>query len=68
MVLKFKDEVVPGATHTLVAVQGVVEQRIRTKTLSIRMSTSFLLLVASSSILTRIWWSRAGDGRGGAIA
>jgi hypothetical protein len=41
----------------------VRQQRIRTRTSSKRMSTSFLLLVASSSILTRMWWSEAGDGR-----
>ena len=42
--------------------------RIRTKTSSVRMSTLFLLLVASSSILTRMWWSGAGDGSDSAVA
>ena len=49
-------------------VRAVRWQRIRTKTSTVRLSTSFLLLVASSSILTRIWWSGATDGSGGAIA
>ena len=56
--------------HTLAAAQGasgeVVEDK--TKTSSMRMSTSFLLLVASSSIFTRMWWSRVGDGSGSAVA
>jgi hypothetical protein len=42
--------------------QALRRLRMRTKTWSVRMSTSFLLLGASSSILTRIWWSEAGDG------
>jgi hypothetical protein len=48
-------------------VQVVRWWRIRTKTSSVRMSTSFLLLVANSSILTRIWWSGADDGSGDAV-
>ena len=42
--------------------------RMRTKTWSVRMATLFLLLGASSSILTRIWWSGGGDGSGSAVA
>jgi hypothetical protein len=41
--------------------------RMRTKTWSVRMATSFVLLGASSFILTRIWWSGDGDGSGGAV-
>ena len=69
-VLGFRDEAVPGVTHTLTATQGVGGEavRTRTKTSSMRMSTSFLLLVASSSILTRMWWSGAGDGSGSTVA
>jgi hypothetical protein len=70
MVLGFRDEAVPGATHTLAAAQGVGGEatRIRTRTSSMRMSTSFLLLVASSSILIRMWWSGASDGSGSVVA
>jgi len=42
--------------------------RMRTKTWSMRMATSFLLLGAFSSILTRIWWSGDGDGSGSVVA
>jgi hypothetical protein len=38
------------------------------KTWSVRMATLFLLLGASSSILTRIWWSEDDDRSGGAVA
>jgi hypothetical protein len=41
--------------------------RMRTKTWSERMATSFLLLGASFSILTRIWWSGDGDGSGNVV-
>ena len=71
MVLGFRDETVLGATHTLATTQvagGEAVEDIRTKASSMRMSTSFLLLVASSSILTRMWWSEADDGSGSTVA
>jgi hypothetical protein len=56
-------------THLQLHKKWVVRRlRMRTKTWSERMATSFLLLGASSSILTRIWWSGDGDESSGAVA
>jgi hypothetical protein len=69
MVLEFEDEAVPGTTHTLAATQGVSGEAVEDKDQGIvcGMSTSFLLLVASSSILTWILWSGANDGSSVAV-
>ena len=48
--------------------RAVRQLRMRTKTWSVRMATSFLLLGASFSILMRIWWSEDSDGSGDAVA
>ena len=56
--------------HTLAAARGAGGEAAEDKDQDIiyEMSTLFLLLVASSSILTRMWWSGAGDRGVGAVA
>jgi hypothetical protein len=70
MVFGSRDEAIPRVTtHLQLHKERAVKRlRMRKKTWSERMATLFLLLRASSSILTRIWWSRDGDGSGGVVA
>ena len=71
-VLEFGDEAVPGATNTLAAAQGVDGEALEDEDEDMVYEDGHFIplvggLLLHLEFLTRIWWSRAGDGSSGVV-
>ena len=71
-VLRFRDEAVPGATYTVAAPQGAGGEALEDEDEDMVYEDGhFITLVGGLllhlELLTRIWWSGAGDGSDGAV-
>ena len=68
-VLGSRDEAILGSTDTLATAQGAGGEAAKDKDQDMVCEDGhFVPLVGASSILTRIWWSRDGDGSDDVVA